>query len=493
MHGYHKELMVAYKKVDQQMLPWTSFRRAIWSVVRLFLRQVDLRVEFTCPICSKLPWSKRIVVLDAITLGIMRDHFKRFEPKTTTRPVRTALTMKDDAAIATKRLRSLIRLLSRPQGISQQEWNALNVGFGSDELLGWLLKHLSEEEVVTQLDGKCVVTEPDARTFLQGISQEQPASGFWDPAGILGGLSAFDLYSLLAVTPDADLIMTEEQVNRLRLSFPQLYFYVSSLKSNKDSMSFKIPSSLRCFLIHYMFKSTAALRQPPPPLNEVPADFCDPYVDHIIAPNFPLVRLPNVYEIDGWAALGSNKNKRNGGAADKEGTARCTKIELKHASMTPGVMHMSCPHGIAEIALMMPRYEGPTIPFEILYTRFKEAPGLVIYDNACNLFVSCQRREPWFFRQTRFFSDRLHWRDHSNCSSGFDLDAFMRDINIFQGVENVPPFTLRELNSQVSEQLNRRLQKVRSQMAYMSHDNFRDFLTVFLVCHNRNKSAKIQL
>ena len=79
--------------------------------------------------------------------------------------------------------------------------------------------------------------------------------------------------------------------------------------------------------------------------------------------------------------------------------------------------------------------ESPNIPFTIMYERLKQgiyldgfytlqigclfsaAPATIIYDNACNLHNYCMNREAHFFKRSRFFVDRFHWRNHTGVLS----------------------------------------------------------------------------
>lgn len=89
----------------------------------------------------------------------------------------------------------------------------------------------------------------------------------------------------------------------------------------------------------------------------------------------------------------------------------------------------------------MSSHESPRHPFEIFRSRFKVAPKLIIYDNACKLHQYCLNREPAFFKHTQFAVDRFHWRGHVGCSAGYCLDKYKS-----AQIENI--------NSQVNEQAN---------------------------------------
>ncbi|KAL0038592.1 hypothetical protein WJX77_011963 [Trebouxia sp. C0004] len=59
---------------------------------------------------------------------------------------------------------------------------------------------------------------------------------------------------------------------------------------------------------------------------------------------------------------------------------------------------------------LMTDQRGPTLHF--IYNRFKTAPKMIVYDNACNLHRYVLRRAPQFFSSTLFRIDRLHIRNH---------------------------------------------------------------------------------
>ena len=41
------------------------------------------------------------------------------------------------------------------------------------------------------------------------------------------------------------------------------------------------------------------------------------------------------------------------------------------------------------------------------------APSTIIYDNSCNLAAYALRRDPGFFKNSRFLIDRFHYRNHT--------------------------------------------------------------------------------
>ncbi|DBA80208.1 TPA: hypothetical protein ACH3X1_008103 [Trebouxia sp. C0004] len=64
------------------------------------------------------------------------------------------------------------------------------------------------------------------------------------------------------------------------------------------------------------------------------------------------------------------------------------------------------------------------------------------------------------------------------CSSGYDLRQYPASMLVSPGV------TLGQLNTQVAEQVNALLENVRTQVAYMKHDNAMSYLKYFLAKYN---------
>ena len=128
----------------------------------------------------------------------------------------------------------------------------------------------------------------------------------------------------------------------------------------------------------------------------------------------------------------------------------------------------------------MQSHESPKHPFNIFLTRFAEPPANIIYDNCCKLHQYCLNRQPAHFKNTRFFVDRFHWRGHIGCSSGYSLDQYPNPL-------------IKAINSQVNEQANAGLQRIKGQLAYMKPDNFMFHLKLFLAISNMDKQNKIDV
>ena len=132
----------------------------------------------------------------------------------------------------------------------------------------------------------------------------------------------------------------------------------------------------------------------------------------------------------------------------------CAKYGPTTSKFMPGCMICICLDCDSVLGFhVMPKHESPRTVFEILFTRWRIAPSLVVYDNACNLQRFALFREHEFFKNTHFVLDKLHFYAHARCSSVYN------------------PYKFRELdalNTQVCEQLNSRLKVLRAQLSRFS-------------------------
>jgi hypothetical protein len=148
--------------------------------------------------------------------------------------------------------------------------------------------------------------------------------------------------------------------------------------------------------------------------------------------------------------------------ADKNSTSAtaCNKFVRRHGKAGPGLMMVYClEHGNLIGFHLMKFSESTRTVHEFLFSRWKEAPALVIYDNGCNFHSFALRREPHFYKYCRVLIDRMHKTGHVACSWAYDMNLFP---------------ALRGANSQICEQQNNLYVNKRSQLYYMSQ-------TVFLI------------
>jgi len=105
----------------------------------------------------------------------------------------------------------------------------------------------------------------------------------------------------------------------------------------------------------------------------------------------------------------------------------------------------------------------------------KKAPRYVIYDNACHLHAYALNRDPVRYCNTLFFVDRFHWPNHTACSSGYSMEGRL-------GLERV--------NTEIVEQKNSMLAKLRSQLSYMSVTNFMTHTALYIAHLNQEEKRK---
>ncbi|XP_033731140.1 uncharacterized protein LOC117320740 [Pecten maximus] len=159
----------------------------------------------------------------------------------------------------------------------------------------------------------------------------------------------------------------------------------------------------------------------------------------------------------------------------REDYDKCAKDSSRHPHLLPGIFTVFCEHGLCYGFQIMENNESPNVPFTFIRTRFLTAPSVIIYDNACNLHAYCLNRDPLFIKDTIFAVDNLHWRNHKSCSKVYHA-------------KNLP--ALLGINTQMVEQSNAKLRKLKSQLSYMNHANFMNHLIFFL--WHCNKKLKDQ-
>ena len=86
----------------------------------------------------------------------------------------------------------------------------------------------------------------------------------------------------------------------------------------------------------------------------------------------------------------------------------------------------------------------------------------------------------WFLLGGWFVVDCFHWQGHVGCPLGYCLDTYKH-------------MSLREINSQVNEQANAGLQRIREQLAYMTSQNFMFTITLFISVKSMDIQRKLDV
>ena len=105
---------------------------------------------------------------------------------------------------------------------------------------------------------------------------------------------------------------------------------------------------------------------------------------------------------------------------------------------------------------------SPMYVFQTVYGRWETAPKLLIYDNACNALTYALRREPFFFRNTLWLVDSLHYVNHSNCNCGFNFGT--------------NPYYKGRFSSVLSEIKNQKINKIKGNLMFMNWQTFINFV-----------------
>ena len=154
---------------------------------------------------------------------------------------------------------------------------------------------------------------------------------------------------------------------------------------------------------------------------------------------------------------------------DKNETQSCTKIYPEASGITGGLGHITCQHGVTKGYTAMKNGESPALfaktVFKRLPKRVQAEKKVFVYDNCCNFHKFTLRRYPWRSRRWTFVIDRHHYKNHKLCSSAYNMDTYK---------------WLDGVNSQVCEQRNNRLRKMKKSLAHMSFKNYIRNLTFFL-------------
>ena len=97
------------------------------------------------------------------------------------------------------------------------------------------------------------------------------------------------------------------------------------------------------------------------------------------------------------------------------------------------------------------------------YEKYKSLT--LIYDNACAAEKSSLRRFPHRVRKWTFICDRTHWKNHTSCRKGYNMDLYPM---------------LKGVNSQQAEQINRSLRSLSVVLAFSSFEHYMKILAYLI-------------
>lgn len=171
------------------------------------------------------------------------------------------------------------------------------------------------------------------------------------------------------------------------------------------------------------------------------------------------------------------ENGKNSGTKDERG-AGCNKFFSRYGQsrLTGGIMCIWCSHSVCYGFHCIPSAEGRNDVFSAIYTRWKTAPKIIVYDFACALQPYCMTREPAFFANTLFAIDVFHASGHTKCGHAAFLNTYC----------STNPELL-YINSSAAECGNGGILRIRKSVAYMTQERAIVYTRTFLSIWNRQR------
>ncbi|XP_070537887.1 uncharacterized protein [Ptychodera flava] len=461
-----KRLQKAYVKKHSTLsttshLPLHKLRLAWNGFVRLL--DLDFREAFYCNICGTHPDT---VVCDGTGIGLQKEllqHFNEDDEATHLPPI-IGTKHVDRVFIPSPQARKLLLQFAGLNPHYKYQTNLPPVSLTSEQyrqLITLLQKHShlsSLTDVIQRIsnNGTDLLAPPNYRSFLQDLARNSPSSSLLQSTDevrtrhilkevVIKGLNLFHSQhrdKLQVITQHAPLISD----------------FIEAVSSNGS-----LPLDVR-----YLLKDILKRCKVPAPMTEVSNQYLQPNQGDLFK---TLDFFPNMPKIHG---AGNYKFDCREETRACRGLDTCNKFYKGHPSLSPGIFTMYCKHKVCLGFQVMKHHESPALPFKIIRQRFQTAPKIIIYDNACKLHQYCLNREPDFFKHTMFLVDRLHWCNHTGCSSGYNMDTYKSNKEIMK------------LNSQICEQTNASISRIKAQLSYMLPDNFIFHAALFLCLANKN-------
>jgi len=419
--AFHNTMVLQYARVGQDFCSKKTTR----TVLQASLHHLDLDVSkaMTCDVCRSIPIRERVFILDGTSNGFLdRTKTQRCPDHQEHRKQRPG---SDFALVKSTRYRSL--LLKSFEDKASFDRRSYLRGLGDVPVPG-LVQCLTHALEHCPLD----VVE----CFLKDIGSPYPiiASVQRDVVMPEGGL----LGRLFKTITRSDRDM-------LRTLWPGLSKMLIKYTT--------IPEPWRRLLVHirdtalesYLTSDTEYLLWP---RAEGEHSF-------ICFPDFPRIRQ------NPWPRQASTFE------------ASCTKHILQHRHFSPGLFLICCPHAKILGFCAMQEYESVHTAFEIIVERFEVPPGMIIYDNGCNLFRYGMMRCPGLFSNIRILIDKFHSTGHVMCPPSFTFGYYPDNTPVLGGL-----LTYDTLNTQAVEQTNGRLRKFQQTLGFMTQENYISFVKV---------------
>ena len=163
-------------------------------------------------------------------------------------------------------------------------------------------------------------------------------------------------------------------------------------------------------------------------------------------------------------------------AEDSSSTCRKAFQDVTKGGLTFLFLWFDPLHGHCYGCHIITQSEGRKDPFASALLYMDSAPSEVFYDFSCQLEEYCLNREPGFWRNTRFFHDIFHGYSHK-CA------------NVYNS-KRIPALDL-GINSEICEQFNSYIQKIKYSARSMNQSHFMFFMQFFIHHWNVKKKKKL--
>ncbi|XP_078658194.1 uncharacterized protein LOC144903683 [Branchiostoma floridae x Branchiostoma belcheri] len=459
------------------VLPLHKLRLA-WDCFSQLLA-IDWEKSFKCTLCGSQP---DVIICDGTSLGFRKDLIKH-DTQNTQQPTTSQVQgsdHKERVFIPASQSRVLLSQYAgvnprqkkrgkaiRPNALSAQQYHELVSSLST-------FPHLSSLATLLQrlsCNGSHRIAPDPYKKFLSELAKNSPLCGMLqidhsEAEGSTKAIVRSVVQNRFNLFDSANAAVFE----RLRGEAPILVDFLFGVYKAEGS---RIPEDVAALVSDIVDRVSVPFRHEhdstvyPPPEGE------DIFGGYSFFPTMPPVRGQATYAKD---AVHRRRTK-----ACRDPGQRCNKLYGGHPTLSPGIFTAFCRHGVCYGFTILKCHESPRHPFEILMGRFSRAPRVIVYDNACRLHQYCLNREPTFFRDTLFCVDRLHWINHTGCSAGYCMDSYHNHSSI----------DVQKINSQVNEQANAGLKRIKAQLAYMAPRKFLFSVALFLAFKNMDKQHQV--
>ena len=416
--AFHNTMELQYARIGQRFCSKPTTRMVLQAA--MYHLDVDMKAALTCDACSEIPVNHRIFILDGTSNGFLnRTKTPRFNASSCThqtpRPGRAFTVVPNGTQRALVLACGDMMKDQYLRGLLKVEVH------GIVEFARHALDHCSKDAVLL---------------FMKDIASPYPIICTVHREMVLpdGG-----------VLKRCSASISIEDRETLRRSWPSLWGLLSNFRA--------IPVEWRRLLHTITSKAVDIYRSND--TSHLGWERTDEEHPNVWFPEFPRRR------INPWPRQASSFEES------------CTKHTLQHRHFSPGLFLICCPHGVILGLVAMQSYESVHTAFELIVERFVIPPGMIIYDNGCNLFRYGMMRCPGLFSQIRIMIDRFHSPGHILCPPSCTFQYYPDDVRVM-----LDRLTYGDLNTQAVEQTNGRLRKFQQSLGFMTQENYLAFVKV---------------